>query len=159
MRVADVVEILMHWHAGRRMGELCSSLRVDPKTVRKYSAPALSAGLVPGGPSLSAEQWSVLVEDWFPELVDTAARQSTWPELDAHRERIKNWLGVITVTTMHQRLRDNHGVSSSESSLRRYVRANFAEELVRAKVVVLRDTPPAKRHRSTMDCSGAGMTQ
>ena len=142
MRVADVVEILMHWHAGRRMGELCSSLRVDPKTVRKYSAPAARAGLVPGGPSLSAEQWSALVEDWFPELVDTAARQSTWPEFEAHRERIKNWLGVITVTTMHQRLRDDHGVSSSESSLRRYVKANFAEELVRSKVVVLRDTPP-----------------
>jgi len=48
MRVADVVEILMHWHAGRRMGELCSSLKVDPKTVRKYLAPAITAGLAPG---------------------------------------------------------------------------------------------------------------
>ena len=27
----DVVEILVHWHAGRRIGELCSSLGVDPK--------------------------------------------------------------------------------------------------------------------------------
>jgi hypothetical protein len=142
MRVADVVEILMHWHAGRRVGELCSSLKVDPKTVRKYSAPAIVAGLSPGTPALSAEQWSVLVEGWFPELLDTASRQSTWPELEAHKERIGNWLGVVTVTTMHQRLRDHHRVSSSESSLRRYIKANFAEEMARNKVVVLRDTPP-----------------
>ena len=48
MKVIDVAEILEHWHAGRRMGELSSSLGVDPKTVRKYVAPALEAGLVPG---------------------------------------------------------------------------------------------------------------
>jgi len=142
MRVADVVEILMHWHAGRRMGELCSSLKVDPKTVRKYVAPALAAGLAPGGPALPAEQWAALVESWFPELVDTAARQSTWPEFEVHRARIKDWLGVVTITTMHQRLRDDHGVKASESSLRRYIKATFAEEIVRQQVVVLRDTPP-----------------
>lgn len=142
MRVADVVEILMHWHAGRRMGELCSSLKVDPKTVRKYVAPALAAGLAPGGPGLPAEQWAALVEGWFPELADTIARQSTWPEFAAHKERIKDWLGVVTVATMHQRLRDDHAVAGSESSLRRYIKATFTEEIVREKVVVLRDTPP-----------------
>ena len=60
MQVNDVAEILEHWHAGRRMGELCSSLAVDPKTVRKYIAPALAAGLSPGGPTLSRDQWSAL---------------------------------------------------------------------------------------------------
>lgn len=142
MRVADVVEILMHWHAGRRMGELSSSLRVDPKTVRKYTGPALAAGLAPGTPALAAERWSALVEEWFPELVDTSGRQSTWAEFEPHRRRIENWMGVITVTTMHQRLRDDHGVGASESSLRRYIRASFAEQVARQAVVVLRDTPP-----------------
>jgi hypothetical protein len=75
-KVIDVVELLVHWHAGRRIGDVSSSLGVDPKTVRKYIAPALAAGLVPGGPSLSAEEWSALVEGWFPELVDRARRQS-----------------------------------------------------------------------------------
>ncbi|HYA69584.1 MAG TPA: IS21 family transposase, partial [Acidimicrobiales bacterium] len=81
-------------------------------------------------------------ESWFPELVDTSGRQSTWPQFEAHRERISGWLGVVTVATMHQRLRDEHGVSGSESSLRRYIKANFTEEIVRDQVVVLRDTPP-----------------
>jgi hypothetical protein len=68
--VRDVVEILVHWHAGRRMGELSSSLGADPKTIRKYTAPAVAAGIVPGSPPLSLDQWSALASKWFPELVD-----------------------------------------------------------------------------------------
>jgi hypothetical protein len=45
IKVVDVVEILRHWHAGRRIGQVCSSLAVDPKTVRKYTAKATEAGL------------------------------------------------------------------------------------------------------------------
>jgi len=141
--VVDVVEILVHWHAGRRIGELCSSLRVDPKTVRKYTAPAIAAGLAPGGPPLSAEQWSALVAEWFPELEDHSRRQRTWPEIEPHRERIRGWLGQVTVATIHQRLRDDHGLAVSESSLRRFIWANFDEAVARAAVRVLRDTPPA----------------
>lgn len=138
----DVVEILVHWHAGRRIGEVSSSLGVDPKTIRKYVAPAVAAGFAPGGPSLSAGEWAALVEGWFPEVMDRARRQSSWPEIEVHREQIKAWLGTVTVSTIHQRLRDDLGLSVSESSLRRFVWANFAEEAARASVVVLRDTPP-----------------
>ena len=141
--MVDVVEILRHWHAGRRIGEVCSSLAVDPKTVRKYTAKAIEAGLAPGGPPLSEGQWSELVAGWFPEIVDRSLRQVTWPEIDAHRDRIKDWLGVVTVATIHQRLRDDPGLVASESSLRRFILANFDEEVARDAVRVLRDTPPA----------------
>ncbi len=139
----DVVELLQHWHAQRPIGELCSSLGMDPKTVRKYTAPALAAGICPGGPRLSVQEWSTLVEEWFPDLVDRSLRQRTWPEIEDHKARIEAWLGEVTVSTIHQRLRDDHGLSASESSLRRYIWSNFAEEATRASVVVLRDTPPA----------------
>ena len=48
----------------------------------------------------------------------------------------------MTVSTIHQRLRDNLGLAASESSLRRWIKANLAEEATRNAVVVLRDTPP-----------------
>jgi hypothetical protein len=64
IRVIDVVELLQHWHAGRRIGELSSSLGVDPKTIRKYTAPALDAGISPGGPALGYAEWATLV--WSP---------------------------------------------------------------------------------------------
>ena len=144
MKVTDVVEILEHWHAGRRMGELSSSLAVDPKTVRKYVAPALATGLTPGGPVLSREQWSALAADWFPELVDSSSRQASWPEIETHRAQIVRWLEErVTVTTIHQRLRDDAGLLASESSVRRWINANLAEEATRSAVRVLRDTPPA----------------
>lgn len=111
--------------------------------MRKYIAPAIEAGLVPGGPPLTAQQWSVLVADWFPELADRSQRQKTWPEIEPHRERIRRSLGVVTVATIHQRLRDDEGLEASESSLRRYIWANFDAEVARAAVRVLRDAPPA----------------
>jgi transposase len=140
--VIDVVELFQHWHAGRRIGELSSSLGMDPKTVRKYIKPALDAGLVPGGPPLGTEQWVALAEGWFPEMMDRSRRQRTWPEITPHHDRIKDWIGVVTIATMHQRLRDDHGLGASESSVRRYIWANFEEETARAAVRVLRDTPP-----------------
>ncbi len=43
----DVIEILTHWYAGRSQNELATSLGVDRKTLRKYTAPAVAAGLAP----------------------------------------------------------------------------------------------------------------
>ena len=40
----DVIEILTHWYAGRSQNEVATSLGVDRKTLRKYTAPAVTAG-------------------------------------------------------------------------------------------------------------------
>jgi transposase len=140
--VIDVTEILVHWHAGRSQAEIADSLGVDRKTVRKYTAPALAAGLTPGGVPLGEAEWVALVRSWFPELVDTRLRQSSWPAIEPFHAVIVELLGEVTVSTIHQRLRDEHGLEVSLSSLRRYVAANLPEESRRAQVTVLRDGPP-----------------
>ena len=55
--VIDVVEILIHWYAGRSKNEMAASLGVDRKTLRKYIAPAEAAGIVPGGPPMGEADW------------------------------------------------------------------------------------------------------
>ena len=55
--VIDVAEILVHWHAGRSLNEMSGALGVDRKTMRKYVAPAVAAGIVPGGPAKSEGEW------------------------------------------------------------------------------------------------------
>ena len=45
----------------------------------------------------------------------------------------------MTQATIHQRLRDEHGLTASVASLKRYVAANLPEEIRRDRVVVLRD--------------------
>ena len=146
--VVDVTEIFIHWHAGRSISEVSASLGVDRKTIRKYLVPALAAGLAPGGPALSQQEWAALVMGWFPHLADTRLRQVTWPEIGAYRDYITEMLKAgVTQATIHQRLRDEHGLAASVASLKRYVAANLPEEVRRDQVVVLRDeadTPPGE---------------
>ena len=76
--MVDIIEILVHWHAGRSNSEIAQSLDVDRKKVRKYIATAQAAGMVPGGPPVTEERWAELVQEWFPELAlsRTAPRRS-----------------------------------------------------------------------------------
>ncbi len=99
LEVIDIVEVLQHWHAGRPKSVVAASLGIDPKTVRKYVAPAEAAGLVPGGPALSRAEWAELVRGWFPGLVDGRVRSLVFGVIDAHRERIAEMLKTNTVTT------------------------------------------------------------
>lgn len=138
----DITEILVHWYAGRSQHDVAGSLGVARNTIRRYVEPAIAAGFVPGGPPVSEEQWAALVKEWFPHLTDTRLRQVTWPEFDKHREYIAEQLRAgVTKATIHQRLRDEHQMTGSLASLKRYVAANLAEDAVREKVTVLRADP------------------
>lgn len=138
--VIDVVEVLQHWHAGRSKAEVAASLGVDRGTVRKYVAQAEAEGLRPGGPPLPRDEWAAKVRTWFPALVDAKARSLTYPEINAHRERIGKLLEDVTVTTAFQRLRDEAGLEVGISSFRRYVALEFSDRVAEAQVTVLR--PP-----------------
>ncbi len=47
-------------------------------------------------------------------------------------------LKTNTVTTVHQRLRDEAGLAAAITAFRRYVAAEFPDEVTRDKVTVLR---------------------
>ena len=112
--VIDVAEILVHWHAGRSLNEMSQSLGVDRKTIRKYVAPAVAAGIAPGGPARSEGEWQDLVRGWFPELADTRLRQVTWPAIAEHHDYITAQLKAgVRMSTIHQRLRDEQGLAAS----------------------------------------------
>lgn len=136
--MTDVTEILVHWYAGRSQSEVAASLGVDRKTIRKYLAPAIAARISPGGPAVSTAEWAELVGRWFPEIADTRLRQSTWPEIDKHRDYIADMLKIgVTQATIHQRLRDEQGLVASVASVKRWVAANLPEQVRRDRVTVL----------------------
>ena len=134
-----VTEILVHWHAGRSLNEMSQSLGVDRKTLRKYVAPAVAAGIAPGGQVKSEGEWHELVRGWFPELADARLRMST----------------------IHQRLRDEHGLAASVASFRRYVAANVPEEARRSQVTVWspRAAEAGEQARPATGCWAAGRTR
>jgi transposase len=143
--VIDVAEIFEHWYAGRPKVEVARSLGVDVKTVRKYVAAAEAAGLAPGGPPVSTDQWRRLARAWFPQLAGTGLRQPSWGHIAVHHDRIAQLLGVVPVSVIWQRLHDEEGLEASVASVRRYVRAHFPEQTRQAGAVVWRPpTPPGE---------------
>jgi transposase len=155
--VIDICEMFTHWHAGRSKNEIAVSLGLSRNTVRKYLAAAEAAGMVPGGPPVSQERWAELARGWFPELADTRLRRVTWPAIAGHRDYIVEQLAAgVTVTTIHQRLRDEHGLAVSIASLRRYVAANLPEEARRSQVRVLRLVPAGPGQEAQIDYGRLG---
>jgi transposase len=155
--VIDICEIFTHWHAGRSKNEIAVSLGLSRNTVRKYVAGAEAAGMVPGGEPVSQERWGELAREWFPELADTRLRQVTWPAIGEHRDYIVSQLkGGVTVTTVHQRLRDERGLAVSIASVRRYVAANLPEEARASQVRVLRLVPAEPGQEAQIDYGQLG---
>jgi len=157
--VVDVTEIFIHWYAGRSISEVSASLGVDRKTIRKYLAAAVAAGLAPGGPVMSQQDWAALVTRWFPQLADTRLRQVTWPEIAKHHEYITGQLKLgVTQATIHQRLRDERGLTASVASLKRYVAANLPEEVRRDQVVCCATRRTSRRVRKLRSTTGTWAT-
>jgi len=139
--VIDVVEILEHWYAGRPKVLVAESLGLDPKTVRKYVAPAEAAGFVPGGPPVASETWAALARSWFPELMVPELASAGFATCNRHHDAIAAGLATNTLATVYQRLRDEQGLAVSESTLRRYVGVAFADQILAGKVTVLKNDP------------------
>jgi transposase len=155
--VIDVTEILVHWHAGRSLNEMSGSLGVDRKTIRKYVAPAIAAGITPGGLARGEAEWQELIREWFPELADTRLRQVTWPAIGGHHDYIVGQMKAgVRMSTIHQRLRDEHGLAASVASLRRYVAANVPEEARRSQVTVWSPWPAEAGEQAQIDYGQLG---
>ena len=139
--MVDLLELFVHWEAGRSQVQIGESLGLDRKTVRKYLAPAVAEGIGPGVAAGEAV-WAERIARWFPEVSDGRLRQVTWPAIAAHRDFIvKQLKDGVTVSTISQRLIDDEGLSASQSSLRRWIAANLSELTLRDKASPPR--PPA----------------
>jgi transposase len=155
--VVDITEILVHWYAGRSQYQIAESLAVDRKTIRKYLRPALEQGLAPGGPPISEAEWAAKVRAWFPEVADLRLRQVTWKHIEPHHAYIKQQLEAgVSLATVHQRLRDEHGLAASVASLRRYVQANLPAEIKAEQVRVLNPHPYVPGEQAQIDWGRLG---
>ncbi len=155
----DLIEIYVHWYAGRSQAQIAQSLGLDRKTVRKYLGPVVASGLVPGGPPVMTEaDWRSRAAGWFPAVVDKGLRQVTWPAIGAHRDYITAQLKAqVTVSTIYQRLVDEHQLVASVASVRRWVAGNLPEEARRAAVRVLRPGPVEPGSEAQIDYGRLGV--
>lgn len=83
------------------------------------------------------------MEEVAPEHADPMVRSVVMRELMEYDELIRETLEKTTVMVCWQRLRDEHGVGVSYSSLYRYVQRFLPELLERQGLTVRREDPPA----------------
>jgi transposase len=152
--VADVVEVLQHWQAGRSTRALSRSLGMGRDRVRAIVARAEAAGLAPGGPPLSREEWEQRVPELFAARL-TPPVTAQGQLLAGFHEAIVAGLATNTERTVWQRLRDERGLTVSESTFRRYVEANVREGVRRERVTVRKEvTPPGQVAEVDYECLG-----
>jgi hypothetical protein len=124
---------------------------VDRKTIRQYVAPAVAARIAPGGPAKSEQEWAGLVREWFSELADTRLRQVTWPAIAAHPDHIVAQMKAgVRMSTIWQRLRNEHGLAARAASFRRYGRQR-ARGGPRPQVVVWSPRPAEAGEQAQID--------
>ncbi|MGH8302066.1 MAG: IS21 family transposase [Steroidobacteraceae bacterium] len=122
--MSDVVEVLVHWQAGRSLKQIVRSTGMARNTVRKYLAVGEAAGIERERALSRAELAARLgpngagVREVGPEFR---------VELEACREEIVAGLKESTMATVWQRLQEAGRLRCSVITFRRYVRRQLRE--------------------------------
>jgi transposase len=138
IEVSDVVEVLVHWQAGRTVKQIVRTTGMARNTVRKYLAAAERAGLK-REPVLPKAELAAWVSQACPELGGEIGTDF-WAELRGLHDEIAEALKHSTMATVWQRLHDAGRVRCSVITFRRFVRKVMREGNP-ARITVIR--PPA----------------
>jgi hypothetical protein len=114
--VADVAAVLQHWQAGRSERQLSRSFGMGRNRVARIVAAAEAAGLSPGGPALSRDQWLTCVPELFEGRVAVPVSEPERQIAHLH-ELVLAGLATNTVSTVGQRLRDEQGAPGQHQHL------------------------------------------
>jgi IS30 family transposase len=144
----EVVETIYQWHKGMKIQNISRSLGLDRKTVRKYVRIAGSLGITQGGAAPDEQE----LVDKLKGLLGAQACSFETPALDLIN-RYKNEIAKLlddkemTGKQVWRLLRENHGIRVGYSTIKRYLRAEFAFGKTKATVRI--ETLRVKKPRST----------
>lgn len=151
--VADVVEVLQHWQAGRSERQLAHSFGMGRNRVARIVAAATAAGLCPGGPPWSRADLEARVSELFADRVGPHAGDQERQVARLH-DLVVAGLETNRMSTVWQRLRDEQGLAVSVATFRRYVRKHV--RAVRAEDVTVRKPPTAPGDVAEVDYGRLG---
>ena len=150
----EVVETIYQWHKGMKIQNISRSLGLDRKTVRKYVRIAGTLGISQGGPTPDEQE----LVGKLKGLLGAQACSFETPALDLitrHRDEIEKLLDdkEMTGKQVWRLLRENHGIRVGYSTIKRYLRSEFA--FGRTKATVRMETPPGEE--AQVDFGYAGL--
>jgi transposase len=139
--VIEIREVLRRFCLGEGLRAIARGTGSDRKTIAKYVAAAVAAGLARGAPGPTDEQVAAVLA---AVRALRGGRPGQVPDrLAAHRDQIAGWLGEgLRLTKIHRRLRAQ-GVTVPYSSLHRFAQASLGFGAPTTTVRVT-DSPPGE---------------
>jgi transposase len=149
----EIVEIIYHWHQGSSIKGIQRSLKFARKTIRNYIHMAQQLGVQREEPFPEEQELikGLRLLSRSPSLYETPALDSLAP----FRDRISLWLkdDDITAKQIWRLLREEHELSVGYSTVKRYLRREFA---VGTPTITVRiETPPGQQ--AQVDFGYAGL--
>jgi hypothetical protein len=125
---SEVVEqVLSRWQRGESGRSIARALGIDRKTVGRWLTSAAKLELPADRALTPAEVTSVMRR--ARKAPALRARSEEWTELDAHRERIQEWISeprAMPLSLVHVLLVRDHGLAASYATLRRFAMRELA---------------------------------
>lgn len=146
MTVVDIMEIIAAWDTGEGNSAIARRLGYTRATVRKYTDAAVALGLARGGGRRSEAEWARSAQ----AVIDRVARQrapgTATAAVAQHHAYLEQWVGQVHLSVLHQRLRDERGLTASWGAFYRYVAKHWPDRLRAAPRVTVRlaDPPPGE---------------
>lgn len=144
MTMLDILEMLVAWDAGEGISPIARRLGYMRATVRKYVAAAEALGIARGGGRRSEAEWAAVTEAVQARVARQRPPGAVAIAVAQHHAYLEQRVGRVHLTVLHQRLRDEHGLTASWGVFYRYVAKHWPDRLQRApRVTIRRDDPPA----------------
>jgi transposase len=152
--VADVVEVLRLWDAGKTDREIARSTGMGRNRVAKVTKKAVAAGFTRGAEQVSEGEWAARVRLTFGDRVGGRIGDQEQRIAQFHDE-IVGRLVHSTATTVWQRMRDDRALDVGLTTFRRYVRKRIGT--VRPEDAKVRKAPPPPGEIAEVDFGRMGM--
>jgi len=141
--VADIREILVQWDAGEELSRIARQLGYSRPTVRTDVRAAERAGLRPGQRRRDEADWDQLAAATVAQVAQHRPAGAVAQDVARYHADLAQHVGQVQLSVLHQRLRDEQGLTARWGSFYRYVRASWPERLARTPQATVRlDDPP-----------------
>ena len=152
--VADVVEVLRLWEAGKSDREIARSTGMGRNRVAGITKKAVGAGFARGAERVSDGEWASRVRLLFGGRIGGRIGDQE-ERIAAFHKEIEGRLATSTVTTVWQRMRDERGLEVGLTTFRRYVRKKLGT--VRPEDATVRKPLPPPGEIAEVDFGRMGM--
>ncbi len=157
MGMTDILEMLTAWVQGEGISSIARRLHYTRVTVRKYIEAAQRVGLARGVAPATEEAWGQVTQQVIATVAGRRAPGTVAQQVAQHHGYLEEHVGQVATSVLHQRLRDERGLTASWGVFYRYVAQHWPDRLRRAPRVTIRRDEPSAGEEAQVDFFYVGL--